>query len=553
MGFKFFNIFKKVKYWIDDNFREKVYPIPGSVLYCDLFGIVEHSGVYENYQNVINLEVNGFASAIVKRTNFSGFTDSSADSRIYVSCNNKGAVGSSSVSDKASSKIGDEDFYGLIFNNCHDFCIECLKEETPKNKLLNEIFDVQKLLGLATPFLPPIIQAAITGYKVFSSLDMEYSVIPLKKVAKNRIGATKWRLMSTPNNPKSTEPDISRDLQEYLNLSLNEENISLVKLQNYFLQQYLEEISDEHIPRDGINKIYTIKNTLERVEKNYEQVKDFSNKTGISFTSLELEKLNINELNKLMSEFMNNLKIKEIVDKLGREYISSEKESVFNGKYRINYNLSEEIYGIEKGNHLNRIIPSEISNLTCEELEVLFYAKYLENSLLVYELAGQEAQEEEKKENKKNKGPVVVNLDTSGSMNGERLIKAKALLLAIKKILSKEKRDLYILLFSGQNEILELVCDDSTKESDLLSFLNNGFGGGTDFETPLNRSFKIIQENTKFKKADILMVSDGDFTMSDKYSQYIKKMKSQLHFNIYTIITDNTIKKDTFSDEIINI
>ena len=43
-----------------------------------------------------------------------------------------------------------------------------------------------------------------------------------------------------------------------------------------------------------------------------------------------------------------------------------------------------------------------------------------------------------------NKGPIVVCLDTSGSMKGTPLLRAKALVLSITKILREENRELYV-------------------------------------------------------------------------------------------------------------
>ena len=37
---------KPIRHFIDSNFREKVAPVAGSVVYCDLLGGAEHSGIY---------------------------------------------------------------------------------------------------------------------------------------------------------------------------------------------------------------------------------------------------------------------------------------------------------------------------------------------------------------------------------------------------------------------------------------------------------------------------------------------------------------------------
>ena len=52
---------KAIKYFMDSTLREKVTPVAGSVLYCDLWVAVEHSGIYVGDGNISNIEVEGMA------------------------------------------------------------------------------------------------------------------------------------------------------------------------------------------------------------------------------------------------------------------------------------------------------------------------------------------------------------------------------------------------------------------------------------------------------------------------------------------------------------
>ena len=52
---------KPLKYFIDSTFRAKVRPVPGSVVYCDLWLAVEHSGIYIGDGLISNIEVDGLA------------------------------------------------------------------------------------------------------------------------------------------------------------------------------------------------------------------------------------------------------------------------------------------------------------------------------------------------------------------------------------------------------------------------------------------------------------------------------------------------------------
>ena len=48
---------KSIKYFIDSTLRDHVQPMPGSVLYCDLWVAVEHSGIYVGNGKIANIVV----------------------------------------------------------------------------------------------------------------------------------------------------------------------------------------------------------------------------------------------------------------------------------------------------------------------------------------------------------------------------------------------------------------------------------------------------------------------------------------------------------------
>ncbi|WP_311960003.1 hypothetical protein, partial [Acinetobacter baumannii] len=77
-----------------------------------------------------------------------------------------------------------------------------------------------------------------------------------------------------------------------------------------------------------------------------------------------------------------------------------------------------------------------------------------------YELRGHDFVNIEQTDiSKKRTGPVVACLDTSGSMGGAPLLKAKALLLAIANILEREDRSLHVLLFGDAGQLREYALD----------------------------------------------------------------------------------------------
>ena len=123
------------------------------------------------------------------------------------------------------------------------------------------------------------------------------------------------------------------------------------------------------------------------------------------------------------------------------------------------------------------MLPSELLNLEDENLKYLFYAKYLENSLLTYEIKGKDEIEKNETEEKiSNKGPIVVCLDTSGSMKGTPLLRAKALVLSITKILREENRELYVILFGAKGQFQEISLEGEEDICRAIKFLKKSYG-----------------------------------------------------------------------------
>jgi uncharacterized protein with von Willebrand factor type A (vWA) domain len=526
---------KATKYFIDSTFREPVTPVLGSALYCDLWVAVEHSGIYVGDGRISNIVVDGVAESTVSYSYAADFTSKSKLGRkIYVSCNSHGAVGDLSVANGAESHIGERAFYGLVFKNCHQFSTKCVNyaSQVPRETgLFERGFDyVASLVPIET---------------------WEPTLGELKSTARKQLGTTKWRLWDWDNsltdNP-APEPDWQAQEDYFQNLPLNEATINHIRTELAELQAYEEELADELIPEQVKGKLKALNNTLCNISDKYTELKNFlagCPHAEFSYADLQACKDDFSSLAKLLTD---NQRIKDLAYKMGRNYISEEKKSAT----KIPELSKSEVHGTHRSNDLMRMLPSELVNLEDETLETLFYARLLENNLLTYELKGITHVNGESDEiSQKQTGPVVACLDTSGSMAGQPLLKAKALLLAIANILKQEQRSLHVLLFGANGELKEFSMSDPNKSAGLLNFLQQGFGGGTDFETPLKHALDIIKANADYIKADILMVSDGDCALSPEFLEQLQAQKNILDCSIYSVLCNGNRVEDNFSDELI--
>lgn len=528
---------KSIKYFIDSTFRQRVTPVPGSVLYCDLWVGAEHSGIYVDNGAISNIVVTGIAESEVRYSQADDFTSKSVlGKRIYVSCDSHGAVGDARVAGIADKRVGERCFYGLVFSNCHVFSTKCVSNAVVKPKdncVLDKLWQTASQLN---PF----------------NETWEPTLTLLKLSARANLGATKWRLWdwedSAEDNP-TPEPDWEAQQDALRRMPLTVEAIQALQHEREEQQAYYQEISDEPIPDDIRRKLNDYGVLLEEIIDVYNGAKSFlAACPGASFSYEDLKR-NQADLMPLANQMQGNAQIKELVRKMGRAYISEEKKAMS----RVPQASRSEVHGTHRSDDLMRLLPSELVNLDDETLEHLFYARLLEKNLLSYELSGTTFIQQEVTEqvDQKITGPVVACLDTSGSMNGEPELKAKALLLAISSILQTEKRNLHVILFGSSGELKEFTVEQKNDAAGLLAFLQQGFGGGTDFETPLQRACEHIQQYDDYLKADVLMISDGDCQLSQDYLSQLQQQKQQLDFSIYSVLCNGQRVDDSFSDEIV--
>ena len=516
---------KPIKYFIDSKFRAQVQPVPGSVLYCDLMVAVEHSGIYLGDARIADIVVDSLASAdsSVQHSSASEFTSRSQLGRkIYVSCDEHGAVGHARVAKHAESRIGERRFYGLVFKNCHTFSTQCVEQ----SKQSHDVWS----LGISSTWEP--------------------TITALKRLARKKLGATRWRLWdwdgSLADNPPP-EPDWQAQQDHFTNLPLTPENMARIADELAETRDYEEEIADEPIPDAIRQRLRTLRQQLADICTEYEKAKDFLAQcpdVALSYADL---KDSPEDFSALAQALQSNASIKELARKMGRNYISETRKK----HGRTPEASRSEVHGTHRSNDLMRLLPSELLNLEDEALENLFYARLLESRLHTYELNGTVLAPGDTEENIQQRiGPVVACLDTSGSMAGLPLLKAKALLLSIGNLLMREQRSLHILLFGSQGELVEFSIDNAKDCVGLLRFLRQGFGGGTDFKAPLDRALQIIAKHPAYQKADVLMISDGDCTLPDDFTKDLPARKQTLNCMVYSVLCAGNRVEDSFSDEV---
>lgn len=159
---------------------------------------------------------------------------------------------------------------------------------------------------------------------------------------------------------------------------------------------------------------------------------------------------------------------------------------------------ADEIADIEQGADLGRLLPSELVKLALPKLRLAFMRSFIERASLQYQLIGNEPL---------GKGPLVVVLDKSGSMDGPRDVWATALSLALLDQAQRERRTFALLAFDYHVKFEAVVKPGEPLPEDALF---TACAGGTEIGVALQRGLELIRNNQgQLKKADVVLITDG--------------------------------------------
>lgn len=275
------------------------------------------------------------------------------------------------------------------------------------------------------------------------------------------------------------------------------------------------------------------------------------------------KKLSLAQILKHFNKIKNNEPLMKLCEILGR--LREARDEVFMEKIKeqtaYSYTQSvptkrtkEEICGVELGADLANLIPQEFSLLNDDDLEILFDLKLLGKRLFCFEKQGlaekqikdvKEIEKQKPKEQKsKNKGAIILCVDTSGSMSGEPEMVAKALTLFMASRARRKNRACYLINFSS-----DIKCEDLSEQGwgeRLNSFLRLSFGGGTDVGKALEKGVEMMSKD-EFEKSDLLVISDGDFgELSQRIVGKMDKQREQENRFFLLDITEKSKALDYF-------
>ncbi len=261
----------------------------------------------------------------------------------------------------------------------------------------------------------------------------------------------------------------------------------------------------------------------------------------------ELKKIPLRDQFALAEQLSGDHKLKEIAKWAGRLKLVAQQ------KQRNKHRDSIDRSGVTMGNQVEKLLPAELAAFSSPITRNDFLRRFAEGQTLQFDTRGKETL---------GKGPIVLCLDQSGSMSDQDAM-SKGFVLALMSIARKQRRDFSLILFSGRAETPRIFKQGKISVKDMVDLATVFMGGGTDFGEPLRGAADVISKS-RFKKADIIFVTDGEAHLPDQFIAHWTDLKKQKEFRVLSLLlgteqvgtvsqfSDRVIKASDFSDSAVH-
>jgi uncharacterized protein with von Willebrand factor type A (vWA) domain len=227
--------------------------------------------------------------------------------------------------------------------------------------------------------------------------------------------------------------------------------------------------------------------------------------------------IEMEEVKKSFQKVKNNHQLRRIMELAGRYRLSAQAKQ----RQKVHHGY-DDMVGVQMAGDIGKLLPIELAKLADEDLELDTMRRIVENQAMCRQYRGIE---------KVGKGPIIVCVDESGSMNGDPIAQAKALALAMYWIAKHQNRWCMLASFShGTRTVWETLVPGKPNTGGLLFWLEHFYNGGTSLDVPCT----VIPEgwesiNPPRGKTDMIIITDAQVglphDMKEKFLAWKKKEK----------------------------
>jgi uncharacterized protein with von Willebrand factor type A (vWA) domain len=251
------------------------------------------------------------------------------------------------------------------------------------------------------------------------------------------------------------------------------------------------------------------------------------------------EPLDVNRIGNLFRRVRNSARLRAIIEKAGRFRLTS--QALQRRKVQHGY---DDMIGTEMSGDVSRLLPVELAMLADEELEDDAMRRLVERQSQCRQYRGVE---------RVGKGPIVVTVDESGSMSGEKIENAKAFALTMAYVAQHQNRWCCLVGFAGGTEGNVLVLRPGSWDQEaLLGWLEHFYGGGTTMDVPLGELPKMWSAIGAPKgKTDLIIVTDAVVRVPTALESSFKAWKVQEKVRTISLVLERSAgDMEKVSDEV---
>jgi uncharacterized protein with von Willebrand factor type A (vWA) domain len=204
----------------------------------------------------------------------------------------------------------------------------------------------------------------------------------------------------------------------------------------------------------------------------------------------------------------------------------------------------DDVVGVELSGDLGRVLPHELAKLTEPLLEAETLRRLTERELMCREYHATEPVA---------KGPIIVCVDESGSMQGEPAQTAKAIALALAWITRQQRRWCALVAYSGDSgERLLPLPPNRWNEVALADWLSAFLGCGSTLDVPVRELPRIYSDlNAPLGDADVIALTDCRCSIPTGICEVFNAWKRSVKSRLVTLVVgDDAGDLAKVSDEV---
>ncbi|WP_379545184.1 VWA domain-containing protein [Oceanobacillus sojae] len=306
------------------------------------------------------------------------------------------------------------------------------------------------------------------------------------------------------------------------------------------LQQARENFNDQvnqQVQQNGENLSQKFFQAFQDTKETKNSVKQLVSGSTAGSGDMELRKVPLKDQLQLAEKITKQTHMKEIAEWAGR------LKQIAKLKQKSVHRNNVERSGVSLGNDIEKLMPAELALYSHKSTRIDFLRRFTEGQTLEFETRAKESL---------GKGPIILCLDQSGSM--QRMdTQSKGFAIALMSIAKKQKRDFCYIPFSSEYKVYRFLKGKISVQ-EMMKLSEEFLDGGTNFLMPLQECLSIIEES-RFKKADIVFVTDGEARLQHSFINDFQNKKIEKEFSVLSLLIGggNTNTLEKFSDRVITI